>query len=62
MSSHEVIVEFGSSVYPDMQGRAMLHLEKFLRENGVPVEVFKRTMPDDSRLRRSMTLEVREKL
>lgn len=62
MSSNEVIVEFGAVVSPDLQGRAMLHLERFLREQGLPVEVFKKTMPDDSKLRRSMTLEVREKL
>lgn len=62
MSSHEVIVEFGSAVHPDVQGRAMLVLERYLREQGLPIEVFKKTMADDSKLRLRMTSEERQKL
>ena len=62
MSDYEVIVEFGVAVDPDLQGRAMLYLEKFLREQGVPAEVLKATMPDDLKSRRDMTPEQRAKL
>mgnify|MGYP001615276554 CR=1 FL=1 len=62
MRDYEVIVEFGKTVHPDMQGRVMLYMEKFLREHGVPAEVFKRTASDDSKLRLRMTPEERKNL
>mgnify|MGYP001574710007 FL=1 len=62
MHDFEVIVEFGKAVHPDMQGRVMLYMEKFLREHGVPAEVFKKTALDDSKLRLRMTAEERLKL
>lgn len=62
MSDCEVIMEFGKSISPDLQGRVMLYAEKFLREQGVPALVFKKTMPDDSKLRLRMTTEERAKL
>ena len=62
MKSHEVIVDFGKAVPPDIQGRVLLHMERELREAGVAAEVFKRTMPDDSKLRLRMTTEERGKL
>lgn len=41
----------------------MLAMEKHLRElTSAPVEVFKETMGDDSKLRRAMTPEQRAKL
>lgn len=60
---HHIIMEFGSAISGDLQGKLMLDLEKHLRQStGLPIEVFKATMPDDSKLRRSMTQEQREKL
>ena len=59
---YQVIVDFGRAVPPDLQGRVMLHLEKELREAGCPACVFKRTAPDDSKLRLRMTDEERRKL
>ena len=60
--AHHIIVKFGPGINSDMQGRAMLHLEKWLREQGLPVEVFKETKADDSKLRSLMTVEQRAKL
>jgi len=57
-----VIVEFGSSIPPDAQGPVMLAMERCLREQGIPAEVFKPTRADDSKLRRSMTPEQRARL
>jgi hypothetical protein len=33
-----------------------------MRESGIPAEIFKQTAPDDSKLRRLMTIEQRQKL
>jgi hypothetical protein len=62
MKEHHVIIRFGNGIPSDAQGRAMLAMERMLREIGLPAEVFKETMPDDSKLRRSMTLEQRANL
>lgn len=62
MPETNVIVDFGKDVPPDLQGRVLLQMERTLREQGVPAEVFKRTMPDDSKLRLRMTEEERAKL
>ncbi len=60
---YHVLLKFGAGIPSDKQGVAMLALEKHLRNmTGVPVEVFKETMGDDSKLRRSMTVEQRAKL
>lgn len=40
----------------------MLAMEKMLRGMGIPAEVLKETMPDDSKLRSRMTPEERSKL
>ena len=40
----------------------MLAMETFMRERGVPAEVFKETMADDVKRRSAMTIEQREKL
>ena len=58
----ESLPVFGSGVPSDLQGVALLAMERLLREAGCPAEVFKHTMADDSKLRRSMTKEEREKL
>jgi hypothetical protein len=61
--SYHVLLHFGSGIPSDAQGVAMLALEKHLRElTACPCEVFKETMGDDSKLRRAMTAEQREKL
>ena len=57
-----VVVHFGSAISASAQGEVMLAMEKSLRERGIPAEVFKETMGDDSKLRRSMTPEQRAKL
>jgi len=61
--SHHVIVTFGPGISSDVQGRALLKLERYLREElGVKAEVFKITMDDDLKRRRDMTAEQRESL
>lgn len=58
-----VLVKFGDGVPADAQGRAMLAMEKHLRDlTAAPIEVFKETMGDDSKLRRAMTPEQRARL
>jgi hypothetical protein len=60
---YHVIVKFGSGIPADAQGRSMLAMEKHLRElTAGPVEVFKETMQDDSKLRNMMTVEERARL
>lgn len=60
---HHVIITFGTGISSDAQGRAMLAMEKYLRDfTGGPVEVFKETMADDSKLRRAMSEDQRAKL
>lgn len=60
--ANHVLVDFGRGIPHAEQGIALLALEKLLRELGVPAEVYKRTAPDDSRLRSSMTPEQRAML
>lgn len=62
LGTHHIIVKFGSGISGDEQGRAMLHMEKFLRERGVPAEVFKETKADDVRSRATLTIEERNNL
>lgn len=57
-----VVVDFGPGFDADTQARGLLAFEKALRAMGAPAEVFKRTMEDDSKLRRSMTAEQRSRL
>lgn len=57
-----VIVDFGRSIPSDVQGVVMLAMERTLREQAIPAEVFKRTMADDLKSRRNMTPEQRAKL
>ncbi len=62
MSDNHVIVDFGKAIPADCQGPAMMALEKLLREQGIPAEVFKATMKDDSKLRSKMTPLERSRL
>ena len=62
IAPHHVLVDFGEGIPYDAQGIVLLAMERALREMGLPAEVFKRTKPDDSKLRRSMTPEQRAKL
>ncbi len=61
--AHHIIVHFGTGINSDTQGKALLHLERYLRETmGVQAEVYKATLPDDLKRRRDMTPEMRENL
>lgn len=63
LPAYHVEVKFGSGITGDVQGRALLALERYLRETvGVPAQVFKATMPDDLKRRRDMTGEDRRRL
>lgn len=62
MRDNIVTVDFGRAIPADLQGRVLLQMERTLREQGVPAQVFKRTMADDSKLRLKMTEEERLKL
>ena len=63
LPAYHVEVRFGSGVSGDAQGRALLALERYLRETlGVPAEVYKATKPDDLARRRDMTEEQRANL
>jgi len=57
-----VIVRFGAGISASIQGETMLDMEKSLRKRGLPAEVYKETMGDDSKLRSRMTPEQRDRL
>jgi hypothetical protein len=59
---YQIIVKFGAGIKSYVQGPVMLAMEKSLREQGIPAEVLKDTMPDDSKLRSKMTVAERGKL
>jgi len=60
---HHVEVSFGAAITAPVQGRALLALERYLRETvGVTAEVYKATKPDDLKSRRDMTDEDRKRL
>lgn len=59
----QVVVKFPAGVLSDAQGPALLAFEKDLRDRtGQDVRVVKDLMGDDSKLRRFMTREQRDKL
>jgi hypothetical protein len=63
LPAFHVEVKFGKGIPSSAQGVALLDLERHLRElTRQPVEVFKETMKDDSKLRNMMTAEERAKL
>ena len=57
-----MIVKFGKSFTSEQQGEILLQTERACRDRGLDVRVLKETMPDDSKLRRLMTLKERENL
>ena len=60
---NHVEVKFGSAIGAAAQGCALLAFERYLRKlTAAPIEVFKETMPDDSKLRVMMTPEERARL
>lgn len=63
MRDNIVIIQFAKNIPPDVQANSMMQMEKYMRTlSGMEIEVFKESMADDSRLRRSMTPEQRAKL
>ena len=59
----QVVVRFPDAVPHDAQGRALLAMEKHLRElTRMDIRVVKDLQGDDSRLRRTMTIQARAKL
>jgi hypothetical protein len=60
---YHAVVKFGEGVPADVQGPALLAMEKMLRAStGLPIEVFKPYHADDSKLRLNMTPEKRATL
>jgi hypothetical protein len=60
---YEIIMKFGPKIMGSLQAKLMFDLEKNLRETtGLPIEVFKETMADDSKLRNLMTEEERKRI
>jgi hypothetical protein len=60
---YEIIMKFGPKIKGSLQAKLMFDLEKYLREStGLPIEVFKETMADDSKLRNLMTEEERKRI
>ena len=57
-----ITISFGSGIPAGVQGEVMLAMEKSLRDRGIPAEVLKQTMADDSKLRNKMSPAQREKL
>ena len=58
-----VTVKFSPGIPASAQGPSLLAFEKSLRDlTGLDCRVFKEKMGDDSKLRRAMTPEEREKL
>ena len=65
MAEHglQVVVRFPEGISHDAQGRALLLMEKALREmTQQDIRVVKDLMGDDSKLRRFMTIKQRESL
>lgn len=59
----QVVVKFPPELSGEIQGQALLYLEKYLRFcTEQDVRVVKDLMGDDSKLRRFMTLKQREAL
>ena len=60
---NHVEVKFGAAIPADAQGKALLAMERYLRETlGVRAECYKQAMPDDLKRRRDMTPEQRDNL
>ncbi len=58
--AYHVVVQFGRAIPSADQGKALLAMERHLREVlGVPAEVYKDSMADDLKRRRDMTPDQR---
>lgn len=62
MDEYNITVKMGPKIPSELQAKALMDMERFFREAGLPVNVFKEMMADDSKLRRSMTPLERSKL
>lgn len=63
LGKYHVVMKFGPGISGDEQAEAMMLFEKSMTmATGKPIQVFKETMADDSKLRSQMTPEQREKL
>jgi hypothetical protein len=63
LGKYNVLVKFGDSIPSEAQAMALMALEKNLRIlTKLDVRVFKELKQDDSKLRRLMTVEQRNKL
>jgi hypothetical protein len=63
LPANHVEVRFGKGISGADQGVALLSFERLLRQmTGAPIEVFKESMADDSKLRMMMTDAERAKL
>ncbi len=60
---YHIQVKFGAAISNDVQGKAMLAMERYIREVlKVPAEIYKETAADDLKRRRDMTAKERENL
>ncbi len=58
--AYHVVVQFGRAIPSADQGKALLAMERYLRETlGVPAECYKESQADDLKRRRDMTPEMR---
>jgi len=63
LSKYNVLVKFGNEVPSEAQAKALMALEKQLRQSTkMDIRVFKDKMGDDSKLRIRMNPEERNKL
>ncbi len=60
---YHIQVKFGAAISNDVQGKAMLAMERYIREVlKVPAECYKEVARDDLKRRRDMTKTERENL
>jgi hypothetical protein len=52
---YHVLVKFGSGIPDTQQGHLLLIMEQWLRDVGIPAEVFLETMRDQNVLRRKLS-------
>ena len=63
LRDNQVIIQFAANISGEAQAKAMMAMEKHMRQiTGQEIEVFKEAMADDSKLRAKMTQEQRDKL
>jgi hypothetical protein len=63
LRDNQVVIQFGANISGDVQAKAMMQFEKWLRTlTSRDIEVFKEVKADDSKLRNMMTPEERMKL